>query len=133
MNRNLMRLVYRSVPTRSMSDEDIDALVARSASANAAREITGALLHDGIAFGQVLEGPAGEIEAVYEKISCDRRHRALLLLEYSSIASRTFDAWSMAVVRGKGRVACLGMTRSDGARQIVETLAAALSPRSKVA
>ena len=34
MNRKLMRLIYRSAPSRSMTAADIDALVARSAAAN---------------------------------------------------------------------------------------------------
>jgi hypothetical protein len=129
MNRKLMRLIYRSVPTRVMRTDDIEALVAASAAANAFRGITGALLFDGTAFGQVLEGEAGQLEALYEKISCDRRHRALFLLEYSAITARTFTDWHMKGVQTEDRLACLEGTSSDSARQIVGTLMKSLTKR----
>jgi hypothetical protein len=53
---------------------EIESLLECSRRNNAANDITGALLFDGRAFAQVLEGPRSSVEAVYAKIVNDPRH-----------------------------------------------------------
>lgn len=63
---------------------------------NAANDVTGLLYADGVRFLQALEGPAIDVEATYERIAGDPRHRALVILSRREVATREFGSWAMA-------------------------------------
>ncbi|MGY2048182.1 BLUF domain-containing protein [Methylobacterium sp. JK268] len=98
----LHRLLYRSeaaLPGReALIDRDLDGIVAASQARNAAAGLTGALLHVRGTFLQVLEGPLPALEATFERICCDLRHRRVVLLELTPAETRLFGAWSMTRV-----------------------------------
>ena len=58
--------------------------------------ITGALLYSDGCFAQVLEGPLAAVEAIFEKIELDARHRDVAILHFKPIEKRCFGEWSMA-------------------------------------
>jgi hypothetical protein len=58
--------------------------------------ITGALLFTEVYFAQILEGPLGAVETLFERIQCDRRHSDVTVLSFHPVASRRFAGWSMA-------------------------------------
>ena len=75
---------------------EIRSILAKSRTNNSTRGITGALLFNGTAFAQVLEGPLAEVEATFEKIQRDLRHDEVAILEAGFVSNREFPEWSMA-------------------------------------
>lgn len=102
----LSRLLYRSDAALAGSKEDIEGqvalLVERSRAANQTAGLTGALLLASGVFLQVLEGPTEFVEATFERICCDLRHRRVRLLEVAAVEERAFAGWSMARVSASG-------------------------------
>lgn len=96
------RLIYRSESVIIGRAGDIVAevrgIAERAAVANAAVDVTGALMLSAGQFFQVLEGPTAAVEGVFERICCDRRHVRLQLLEFAPIPERVFGGWEMALV-----------------------------------
>jgi hypothetical protein len=62
---------------------------------NSANDITGLLMFNGKRFLQVLEGPSEAIDATFERIRRDPRHRGQVLLARKTIPQREFGDWSM--------------------------------------
>ena len=63
---------------------------------NPPRGITGALLFNDNCFAQVLEGPPEAVNAAYQIIITDKRHRDVILLHRDVLERRYFPDWSMA-------------------------------------
>jgi hypothetical protein len=53
------------------------------------------LLHAEGSFFQVLEGPEDVLQALYRRISADKRHTQVTKIIWEPIAERAFDAWTM--------------------------------------
>jgi hypothetical protein len=98
----LHRLLYTSEMALVGSEADIRQqvaeIVARSASRNAADGLTGALLQTRGMFIQALEGPLAAVEATFERICCDLRHRRVDLQEFVRADGRVFGEWSMVSI-----------------------------------
>lgn len=67
---------------------------------NRFNEISGALYLDTNLFFQVLEGYPAQIEDLLKRLSVDRRHRNLLVLQDTVLEAREFVGWDMKVVNG---------------------------------
>ena len=94
----LFRLVYASrslVPEDRVPDE-LPRILEVARRRNAEQDITGALLFSADGFVQVLEGPMAAVEQTFERIQCDPRHAAVVVLEAGPVAARGFAGWSMA-------------------------------------
>ena len=91
----LLRLLYTSQATREMSFDRVLTIVAKSRSANKARNIKGIMLYDRGVFLQVLEGPEDAVHALYASISRDARHHGLKVLMEEKTTTRLFNGWSM--------------------------------------
>jgi hypothetical protein len=76
--------------------EELQAILAVARKLNELNHLTGALLFDGGRFVQALEGPRSQIELTFERIQCDTRHHALVILNFEPIEKRCFDQWTMA-------------------------------------
>lgn len=96
---HLCRLVYRSRSLLTGSDLRVEEafveIVARSQANNARCGVTGALVAVGDAFVQVLEGPRGAVEEVFERICRDRRHTDLQVVDVGEAPARAFGEWAM--------------------------------------
>ncbi|KAB1073441.1 BLUF domain-containing protein [Methylobacterium planeticum] len=94
------RLLYRSdmdlVGTAASIEQQLIEIIRLSEARNAVNDLTGALLHTRGVFIQALEGPLPAIEATFERICCDLRHRRVELLELVHAEERVFAEWSMA-------------------------------------
>lgn len=94
------RLIYcsrnRIEGTEEQIATEIDKILISSRRNNEQNNITGALLFNGLAFAQVLEGPRPAVEALYVTICEDSRNSHNVLLETGDIAKRDFARWSMA-------------------------------------
>lgn len=98
----LHRLLYRSevdiLGSEAEVQAEVVAIVRAAQSANARAGLTGALVYVRGTFVQAMEGPIGPVEATFERICCDLRHRQVELLEFVPATERVFAQWSMARV-----------------------------------
>ena len=103
----LIRLVYVSRSNFSPSathqglDPSVARILAKSRKNNAARGIVGSLLFGDGCFLQCLEGNADVVDALYERIRTDPRHRDVTVLSRRDISSTSFGAWSMKYAPGE--------------------------------
>lgn len=98
----LHRLLYRSelaIPgTSDTVRAAVEELIRRSSERNARDGVTGALMVTSGVCLQALEGPPAALEATFERICRDLRHRRVRLLEYTVAEERVFEAWAMVRV-----------------------------------
>jgi len=87
---------YMSAQSRVMSRKSIEDFLFQVREKNKQLTITGVLLLIQGKFVQYIEGPAQEIDKVYESISKDSRHKDLILLDSGDLSERQFKDWSMA-------------------------------------
>lgn len=94
----LVRLMYASRATDSVDQEALLAILRQSKAGNATLGITGVLCFSEGIFLQVLEGGRMQVNALYNRIAGDPRHRDVVLLTYEEIGERRFAGWSMGQV-----------------------------------
>ena len=91
----MQRILYISTAREKLDDASLDGILRISRRNNAAVGVTGLLIVGGRRFLQVLEGPDDAVASVYDRISRDDRHFAVVRLSRKTIEARTFGAWSM--------------------------------------
>lgn len=89
----MLQLVYISTAVQA---GEIAAILGVSRANNARDGITGLLYADGVRFLQALEGVPDRVEATFERIRRDDRHRAIVVLSRRMVDAREFGAWDMA-------------------------------------
>ena len=89
----MLQLVYISTATKDANCGDI---LRTSRQNNGRDRITGLLYADGVRFMQALEGPAEAVQAAYDRIKADPRHRAPVVLSRRDVEMREFGDWEMA-------------------------------------
>ncbi len=94
----MVRLIYVSRFKGDQPFAAVDRIVAQSRRNNPSHGVTGVLCHTGSLFMQVLEGSRESVNALYNKINRDDRHRDVTLLEYAEIFERRFAGWTMGRV-----------------------------------
>ena len=100
----LIELTYVSEPAQNMSFLGLMRLLYHSYANNQALGITGVLIYEDNKFGQVIEGAEKDIEALWQKIQKDSRHKNVRLIEAKSINERSFSKWTM-VFQGNEEIA----------------------------
>ncbi len=96
MNKSdLVELKYLSEASDGINIWGLTEIVKISVASNESHEITGILFFDQGYFGQILEGPRGEVEEVWGRIKNDTRHHNIELLGIVEIEERRFPKWSM--------------------------------------
>ena len=94
----LVRLVYASRAVDNVSQEQLRNILSQSAANNPESGITGVLCSSGPVFLQCLEGGRMQVNALYNRIAADTRHRDVVILSYEEISERSFASWSMGLV-----------------------------------
>jgi hypothetical protein len=94
----LVRLTYASREAETMSPEQLQAILRQSKANNTAAGVTGVLCRAGGMFLQVLEGGRSPVNALYQRIARDRRHRDVELIAYEQVGERRFAGWAMGQV-----------------------------------
>ena len=121
MNTSLYKIVYCSKNLISGNGAEQDGEILQILSTarvnNHRQSITGALLFNAGYFAQVLEGPQGSIERIFERIQQDPRHGEVTVLDCGAADGRSFGEWAMAHVR---------LPHESEAKGISSTLQAAL-------
>lgn len=92
----MLSLIYVSTSVKLLNDEELLDILKVSRENNSSRDVTGLLLYKGGNFMQVLEGPDEVVEALYEMIKTDPRHKDVFVLSREQISNRQFPAWEMA-------------------------------------
>ncbi|MCO6418775.1 BLUF domain-containing protein [Siccirubricoccus sp. KC 17139] len=133
------RLVYRSTSAILGTEEqvaaEVAAIVAAARRNNLATGLTGVLVYSGESFTQVLEGPLAALEATYDRISADLRHRQFDLLQFTRAPARSFGNWELAYLTQDALDAFWqdgampGGDPTDAANRVLERLTEILRPQ----
>jgi len=91
----LVRLIYASRADEPLSTDALSSMMKSSRDHNAAAGITGVLVYSDGIFLQLLEGGRNAVNAVYNRITQDKRHHDVVLLSYDEVAERRFAGWAM--------------------------------------
>ncbi len=91
----MIRLTYASTAVTDFSPEKLVALLKICRINNITKNITGILLYAQGTFFQVLEGDEVAVDAIFEAIKKDKRHKDITLIEQLPITERLFPYWSM--------------------------------------
>ena len=94
----LVRLLYASRAVDDVSQEELMIILSQSKAHNPASGITGVLCSSGRLFLQLLEGGRMQVNALYNQIAADARHKDVVILSYEEISERRFAHWSMGLV-----------------------------------
>ncbi len=90
------QLVYVSSARVPFDSAALLGLLAKSRASNAARGVTGQLLHKDGNFMQLIEGEEAVVRALFQKIKRDPRHGGVIVLLDHQVPDREFSDWSMA-------------------------------------
>ncbi len=97
---DLIRIAYCSRSRLTGSRADIESQIRRILSTarlnNRELGLTGALTFNERFFAQVIEGMAGDLVPLFDRIRSDPRHGDVRILARNKIGSRMFPQWSMA-------------------------------------
>ncbi|MDD3937038.1 BLUF domain-containing protein [Rhodoferax sp.] len=91
---SLVQLIYVS-DLVGENEADIPAIMKSSVRNNSKNGITGMLLYSRGNFLQVLEGEPEAVQATYDRICLDPRHRNTFVLTQEEVTERHFPHWSM--------------------------------------
>lgn len=119
----MIRLIYSSVVSQQVTAEELGSILGKARSNNRLAAITGILVYHRGNFLQVLEGDDSAVEKLFAKITSDRRHSDVVLLDRSSIERRSFHNWQMGFVNTEH----LDVDLPTGLTEIVSQNGAALA------
>jgi len=88
-------LIYLSTAVKSITEDDLTAILEKSRLNNLEKQITGLLLYAEGAFIQVLEGDKKDVTYIFDKIIEDKRHKNVIVLITNDIDKRVFPNWQM--------------------------------------
>lgn len=82
-------------------EAEIHSILASARQNNEPSGVTGALLFNGAAFAQVLEGPLGRVSQIFEEIQCDQRHSDVTILQNGACETRLSRSgrWRLLIPR----------------------------------
>jgi len=90
----MQQLIYASRPF-GFDTSVLASILAESRVRNAQNDITGALICRPDIYVQLLEGPTGKVENLFERILLDDRHTEVQVLVRARIEDRLFGDWAM--------------------------------------
>ncbi|MCM2297085.1 BLUF domain-containing protein [Rhodoferax sp.] len=91
---SLVQLIYVSDLVGD-NEAEIAAILKSSVRNNSKNGLTGMLLYSHGNFLQVLEGEKDAVDATYQRICQDARHRNTIVLTEEDVTQRHFSNWSM--------------------------------------
>jgi len=95
----IYQLLYVSSAAVELTEEALLELLYESQSKNAARNISGLLLHSDGSIIQILEGEKIDVENLYLKIEQDPRHKGVIVLSRKHVEKRDFPEYKMGFRR----------------------------------
>ena len=95
----MIRIVYISTSSFTFKDCDLNDIISVASVRNAALDVTGLLVFNGLNFMQALEGPTEQVLSVMQSIVNDPRHTGVVVISREAIAERAFPGWAMRLSR----------------------------------
>jgi hypothetical protein len=92
------QIIYSSVSSTPMQQDDLEDILENAQSNNAAEGITGALVYVDGHFMQILEGERSAVGPLMGRIAKDLRHESVVLLLEGDVEVASFPDWTMAYV-----------------------------------
>ena len=99
MSSPIFQLLYLSSARPELTEEALLQILAESQQRNAAREVTGLLLHSDGSIIQIIEGTESTVEALFSKIERDPRHHNVSVLFRRFVEQRDFPEYKMGFKR----------------------------------
>ena len=99
----LKSLTYTSLARLDLTERDLTDIHRSAMTLNALEGITGLLIFNGTHFLQIVEGAPDAVEGLLERLRDDRRHDAIEVRDEQLIEERSFEGWSMELVRVSSR------------------------------
>lgn len=93
---SLYSIVYVSIATQEMSEEDLKKILKVGRANNKEADITGMLLYRDGFFIQAIEGEEAQVDTLYNKVIQDSRHTNHLLIYRRPIEKRIFSEHMMS-------------------------------------
>lgn len=106
---SLIRLVYTSLVSGTLSNWDIELILESARKNNFDQGVTGILYFNNNHFLQCLEGDREKVNALYNKIVNDERHHKVVILDYQEVHCRDFNDWSMGYIPTSSTTAPLAL------------------------
>jgi len=94
----MRQLLYVSSSSQAAIGDSLSTILLQSRRNNEPNGLSGLLWTDGMRFLQVLEGEHLKVQATFDRIKADQRHKAVVVLHDRAVAERSFGRWSMALV-----------------------------------
>lgn len=130
----IRQLSYLSLTQDDITQADFERLTARAELSNRERGVTGMLAVGGGILFQVLEGPRDVIEALFQRIRRDVRHRSVQVLTDEVLASRDFEGFPMAFrtldEEAVETIAAAALVDETAIPEIVAAMSTPLLPRT---
>lgn len=92
--------VSRSCIPLEEREAEIARIVEAAVPWNESMQITGALVHTGEHFAQLVEGPEPAIADLRNMLETDHRHASLVRFEWGAVRARRFAGWALAYSGG---------------------------------
>lgn len=92
---SIYQLFYVSTAKVGFVQSDVDAILKKARMFNPSQQLTGMLLFRAGIFLQLLEGDKEKVNALYQKIKKDPRHRNVFTIFENTAQQRIFRDWSM--------------------------------------
>ena len=99
MSSPIFQLLYLSSARPELTEEALLQILAESQQRNAAREVTGLLLHSDGSIIQIIEGTESTVDALFSKIERDPRHHNVSVLFRRFVEQRDFPEYKMGFKR----------------------------------
>lgn len=101
MEQNLIRLLYISEATETVTPETVRPILVTSREKNPEAGVCGLLCYSDQYFFQFLEGDELEVMKLYLKITKDKRHKNCRIVHITTAQERLFQDWSMGALEEK--------------------------------
>jgi hypothetical protein len=99
MSSPIFQLLYMSSARPELTEEALLEILSESQQRNAAREVTGLLLHADGSIIQIIEGTESTVETLFSKIERDQRHHQIMVLSRKFVETRDFPEYKMGFKR----------------------------------
>jgi hypothetical protein len=119
----MLSLLYvsRSCLPAGQEEAHLREILDVAARRNLSQGITGALVHTGSDFAQVLEGPEAAVAQVMASILIDPRHDRVSIIRRDEVATRSFPNWGMALIghipATQEQIACIWTAADEAAQE----------------
>ncbi len=118
------RIIYSSVSSTPMQQDDLEDLLEQAQGNNSRRGITGALVYVNGVFLQILEGEKHLVQRLMQSISRDFRHERVAVLHDGEVAIPAFADWDMAYVSATPEEVArwAGLSGTTGLPQVLQDI-----------